>query len=308
MRLLLLAALIAAPFVSPEAQSLRASGPAVPVAGSAEAPLAHPLWSPTGEWIAASRPDHQGLWLLTPDGGLSALASGSAYAPEWSPDGTALLLRTDRTDGRNRDHAVAMIDLASGETTLLSAWRGHMPTLPRWSADGSQALVLEASGAVERFETGRIPEASLTGGTGAAFLLAESGAVAASGAGERPLAPLGGTRLLNLTPSPDRQRLAFEAMGGNLYVAGADGSGLTDLGPGYRPTWSPDGQWVAFMRTTDDGHQMLSADLWAARADGSALVQLTDASGLEMNPSWSPDGARIAFDNGETVYLLPVSQ
>ena len=308
MRLLLLAALTAAPFLSPEAQSLRASGPAVPLAGSADAPLAHARWSPTGDALLATRPNHDGLWLVTPEGESRQVREGSAYAAEWSPDGTAILLRADRQDGPRRDHAVAMIDLASGETTLLSDWRATMPTLPRWSADGSQALLLEASGAVERFETGRAVEAGFAAASGSAFLLAESGTVAASAATDAPLAPLGGARLLNLTPSPNRQRLAFEAMGGNLYVVNADGSGLTDLGVGYEPTWSPDGQWVAFMRTEDDGHQMLAADLYAARADGSALVQLTDASGLEMNPSWSPDGTRLAFDDGQTVYLLPLSE
>ena len=304
--LLLAAALLAAPLT--QAQSLRASGPATPLAGTADAPLAHALWSPTGDAVAASRPDHDGLWLVAPDGGQSQLFDGIAYAPEWSPDGGALLFRATRLDGVRREHAVAVLDLASGETTMLSDWRGSMPTLPRWSADGTQALLLDASGDVDRFPTGREPVAARASASGPAFLLAESGTVAADAADARPLAPLGDTRLLNLTPSPDRQRLAFEAMGGNLYVANADGSELVDLGAGHRPTWSPDGRWVAFMRTEDDGHALLAADLWAARADGSETVRLTDFSGLEMNPSWSPDGQRIAFDDGQTVYLLPVSE
>ena len=305
MRLLLAAALLAAPLA--HAQSLRASGPAEPLAGTAGAPLAHAQWSPTGDGLLVSRPNHDGLWLATADGGLSALLEGPAYAPEWSPDGSAILLRTTRVDGIRRDHAVAVVDLASGETTRLSDWRAHMPTLPRWSADGTTALLAAEGGAVERFPTGREASAA-RGASGPAFLLVESGTVAADAAVARPLAPLGGQRLLNLTPSPDRQRLAFEAMGGNLYVANADGTGLTDLGVGYAPTWSPDGRWIAFMRTVDDGHSMLEADLWAARADGSETVQLTRSARLEMNPSWSPDGARIAFDDGETVYLLPVSE
>ena len=306
MRPFLLAALLLALAAAPEAQSLRAAGPAVPLAGTPEAPLAHALWSPTGEALLASRPNHDGLWRLAVDGAMAQIHDGPAYAPEWSPDGTAILLRMALVDGLRRDHAVAVLDAASGEATRLSEWRAHMPTLPRWSPDGAQALLLGDAGAVERFETGRVAVAA-RGARGPAFLLAESGTVAADASGATALAPLNGARLLNLTPSPDRQRVAFEAMGGSLYVANADGSGLVDLGPGHRPTWSPDGAWVAFMRTEDDGHEMLAADLYAARADGSETIQLTRGAGLEMNPSWSPDGTRIAYDDGTTVYLLPLS-
>lgn len=303
MRLLLFAALVASPFIAPEAQGLRASGPATPLAGTADAPLAHARWSPTGEWIAATRPDHQGLWLLTPDGGTTQVREGAGYAPEWSADGTALLLRADRQEGPRRQHAVALVDLASGETTLLTEWRDHMPTVPRFSADETEALVLGSDGQIERVATGRVA----SGARGATVLTSPTETIAADGAAKRPLAPAPGARLLNVTLSPDRQRLAFEVMGGGVEVMNVDGSGRVDLGEGHRPAWSPDGQWVAFMRASDDGYEITAADLWAARADGSETVRLTDARGLEMNPSWSPDGTRIAYDDGSTVYLLPVT-
>ncbi|MEL6614684.1 MAG: hypothetical protein AAFQ43_03045, partial [Bacteroidota bacterium] len=248
MRLLLLAALAAVPFIAPEAQGLRASGPAVPLAGAANAPLTHALWSPTGEWLAATRPDHRGLWLLTPDGGTSQLREGAGYAPEWSADGTALLLRADRQDGIRRQHAVALVDLASGETTLLTEWRDHMPTVPRFSADETEALLLGGDGDIERFTTGR----TASGERGATVLTTSRETVAANGVAKRPLAPE--AQMLNATLSPDRQRLAFEVLGGGLAVMNVDGTGRVDLGVGHRPAWSPDGQWVAFMRTADDGY------------------------------------------------------
>ena len=290
-----------------QAQSLRADGPPARVADA----LAHPQWSPAGDALALSRPNYAGLWLVAPDGsGLRALseAPGVAFGAAWSADGTALLVRTARTEGLRREHAVALLDAATGERTLLTDWRGHMPTLPRWSADGASALLLGENGTVETLPTGRT--ARLDAPDGPAFLHAEAGLVSA-----RPgdvlaqvARPLGSAQLLNVTPSPDRRLVAFEAYGGGLHVARADGSGLVDLGPGERPTWSPDGQWVAFMRTEDDGHALLAADLWAARADGTETVRLTSAPGLEMNPSWAPDGERLAYDDGEAVYVLPLTR
>ena len=65
------------------------------------------------------------------------------------------------------------------------------------------------------------------------------------------------------------------------------------------------------MVTADDGHDITSSDLVAARADGSSRVALTQSPDrLEMNPSWSPDGRALAFDDAVdgALYLLPVSE
>jgi Tol biopolymer transport system component len=60
------------------------------------------------------------------------------------------------------------------------------------------------------------------------------------------------------------------------------------------PTWSPDGEWVAFNRkppTSPIGKQ-----LWMMRADGSEMIQLTNDPGLHHGPpAWSPDGRWLVF-------------
>ncbi|MEO7962582.1 MAG: hypothetical protein ABIT38_01590, partial [Gemmatimonadaceae bacterium] len=59
----------------------------------------------------------------------------------------------------------------------------------------------------------------------------------------------------------------------------------------FFPSWSPDGQWIAYVTWGSEGGY-----LWKARADRSAPpVRLTSASAFYTEPSWSPDGARLAF-------------
>ena len=58
------------------------------------------------------------------------------------------------------------------------------------------------------------------------------------------------------------------------------------------PAWSPDGEWLAFVR-----NQGGSNNLGLLSADGTAVLYLTDfVDGTELyTPSWSPDGGTLAL-------------
>ena len=75
---------------------------------------------------------------------------------------------------------------------------------------------------------------------------------------------------------------------------------------GWRFSWSPDGRYVIFERTTDDGQRILTSDLWMASWDGSWVYQLTSTGVIEGYPSWSPDGSWIAYVIDGVVYIAPI--
>ena len=68
------------------------------------------------------------------------------------------------------------------------------------------------------------------------------------------------------------------------------------------PTWSPDGQRIAF-HSDRSGNW----DIWIVNADGSGLVQLTRDPGNDRYADWSPDG-KIAFTSNrggnEDIWVL----
>ena len=71
----------------------------------------------------------------------------------------------------------------------------------------------------------------------------------------------------------------------------------------FRPSWSPDGAWIAFTsdRDAQPGYNpgmwehLQSTAVYVVRSDGTALRRLTKSEGVAGSPSWSADGQRLVF-------------
>lgn len=73
----------------------------------------------------------------------------------------------------------------------------------------------------------------------------------------------------------------------SIHTVLPNGTDNQDLGPGYEPSWSPDGQRIVFGR---DG------DIFVMDADGANVQRVTSTpERSEQSPSFAPGGQRILY-------------
>lgn len=67
-----------------------------------------------------------------------------------------------------------------------------------------------------------------------------------------------------------------------------------ELGKGFHPAVSPDGQWIVFSMPIGR-----SVHLFMMRTNGDELIQLTDSRSMDVQPAWSPNGQWIVFTSNQ---------
>jgi len=220
-------------------------------------------------------------------------------------------------EGRQAFGPITLLDAASGRAESLGS-RSYSSVSASWSPDGSMIAltrnILEGNGEliIVSATTGEITRTmpidpllnpqgvdwSPDGGSLAfSSTYSELWIIDSDGADLHRLQI--SVRALNLAWSPSRNELALVTNGGDLVIADLDGGEVRiayDGGGGRAlstPSWSPDGERIAFSAEVDGPGQIFVID-----RDGSDPVQLTSGTDDNDDPTWSPDGGWIAFSRG----------
>lgn len=252
-----------------------------------------PEISPDGMYVAITSKGYTGLWTIRTDGyNLRQFSSvrGAGYIKRWSPDSKWILYR-ESNDGKQ--------ELKIGETFTRNVSSIRIPVRKfedvRWI--DNDKLYIRSSGNITYLRSGLNVESNKKNQT---IVYTDSEKIYLESPGKKStdiIDPVLGVRYIDPVLSPDGRMLAFEILGGNLQVYELNTFQLHDLGRGGNPGWSPDGKKIVYQITLDDGHSVISSDLYLTNFDGTEKLQLTKTQYVhEMRPSFYPKGNRIIYD------------
>ncbi len=222
---------------------------------------------------------------------------GSAFRPTLSPDGQWLVYGT-RFDGHT---GLRLRNLETGEENWLAypvqrddqESRATRDVLPGMAfTPDSEAIVASYGGTFWRIplDGGEAEEISFTVDVGLPIGPELDFEYPISDGPTFTVQQIRGAVL-----SPDGERLAFTALN-RLYVKDlpkGEPQRLANLGDdvhAHSPTWSPDGEWIAFVTWSEDegGH------LYRVQAGGDGEAErLTEQPAYYRDAVWAPDGERI---------------
>ena len=233
-------------------------------------------------YFVSNRSGAKEIWQMDYDGAnqkqLTHLGS-IALSPHVSPDGSRVAFSGVTKDGWQ----IQMYSLDLGRMVSFPHFGGDNYS-PAWSSDGQNIAF----------------SSSRTGNT-------EIYAVSSAGANSRRLTENKGPDVSpTWNPKTNAQIGWVSGRTGlpQIYTMASDGTNvvrLTDQGYAVSPSWSPNGQFVAFAWVRHYGPGAPGAsDIYVMDVASKQWAQLTHDGGRNDFPSWSPDGRHIVFQSNRT--------
>lgn len=288
----------------------------VPMAGLARAAtFDHPVWSPTGRYLALSDGQRSDVCLFDTQAGTLlrvAASPSSGYAYHFSPGGDRLGFKLfgELGDALFPTQIPVVFDIKQGKLIHLCGpvRRAGVPSFSRdgriaYTVDRTLRLVDSAGRLLKTFELGHYANLAPISPDGAyvvyndrddriRLLDLEAGKC-------RGLTPPG-VACFGPTWSPDSRRLAVQTLTGRVLVVDIRTGQVVDLGQGGSPSWSADGNAVTYAYTErQDGYKVTRCEVHMCRWDGSERTRLVaDRPELRLKTAaLSPDGGALAGVN-----------
>ena len=238
-------------------------------------------------YFVSNRSGHKEIWVMDYDGQdahqITHLGD-DALSPRVSPDNSRIAFSALGPDG----WAIRMYSLTLHRLVHFRAPVGNSFS-PAWSSDGTK-LAFSASGA--------------SGDN-------EIYTVNADGGDLRRITTFRGPDVSPVWNPKTNSQIAWVSGRTGLpqiYIMNSDGSGIqrmTDGGYAVSPSWSPNGEFLAFAWNRHYGPGVLGGqDIYMMNIANLNWVELTHGEGTNDFPSWSPDNRHIVYQRGDQIWTM----
>ncbi|HEX5707682.1 MAG TPA: S9 family peptidase [Pyrinomonadaceae bacterium] len=274
-----------------------------------------PLPSPDGRWVVfpLTEPAYDekdqttDLWIVPSDGSAKArrltFSKGGEGGAAWSPDSRRLAFSA-RREG-DETNQIYVLDVEGGGEAVRVTTLSTGARSPQWRPDGGAILFTSSvyPGARDDEENKKL--AAERKGRKYRARVYESFPVRNW---DRWLED---TQAHLFVQTLDEGAKAKDLLAGTRLVATQGfGGNLTNSGEELSAAWSPDGQWVVFVATTNRNvaaYANTDTHLYRVAATGGEPVAVTTGAGSHGQPTFSPDGKTLFFNftpENQRVYNL----
>ena len=231
----------------------------------------------------SARSGNKEIWIMDYDGANQQQAThlkSIALTPRWSPDASRIAFTCYVPLRTVTSAQICMYSAVSNRLIAFPRFRGTNSS-PAWSPDGSQLAFMSSQNGD--------PEIYVSDANGAKL----HRITFAAGVSTSP----------TWNPKTGKQMVFVSDRGGSpvLYLSDSDGSNvqkldLPDMGYVIDPSWSPNGQLLAFSWRRPSGNY----DIYVMDIVSRQLIELTKDEARNERPSWAPDGRHIIFESTRT--------
>jgi TolB protein len=233
--------------------------------------------------FVSSRTGNKEIWVMDYDGENQQQATSLhsiALTPRWSPDTTRIAFTCYAPFGGVVSAQICIHSMETGKPMAFPRWRGTNSS-PAWSPDGTQLAFMSSQNGD--------PEIYVCDSDGSHL----QRLTFAAGVSTSPV----------WNPKTGKQIVFVSDRAGDpvLYLANSDGTNvqrldMPDMGYVVDPSWSPNGQLLAFSWRRPSGN----FDIYVMDIVSRQLVELTRDEGRNERPSWAPDGRHLVFESTRT--------
>jgi len=256
--------------------------------------------SADGTYLLLSSESYKGLWYKNLNSGKVIKitdALGAGYEPGISSVSNEILFREDKFIKGKRFSSLLAYDMIAKKTIVLDEGirdlkicRDNYNVFKNYVKESEIRFTMKQNMLNKSSATERV------------VFIQDSKIVLSENNSRKILQPFGEGNYIWPSLSPDKTKLLFTFAGKGTYVANLDGTILKKIGYANYPSWSPDGNWILFMKDIDDGINIISSDVYITNINSGKYFNLTLLKDdISLYPKWGNTNAEIFYNtyNGQ---------